>query len=238
MTWDPKQNFTSDAYREHVQTIACETMSGRRTPTICGKSHLPHWWTQSEIRVYWDDAIPRKTADLITDAVDTRIRETLDQSFRFALFGNHSSAAEQVADATVNGQINEQRLFASALSESWRDPLRGGRQHADIYITAKPFLNDSVSWGASCFKHGAMIFALYGQRHQNHDFLRQVALHETNHLLGMYCHCDDYQNVQGYNYAPRCNMHYSCPSPDLCSKCVAFIRHWWAQVSYEYEQSH
>ena len=238
MTWNPNQHFTRDSYREHVQTAACETMSGRRTPSINGESILPYWWIQSEIRVFWDAAIPRQTVDLITGAVDERIRETIGLPFRFALFGDHASAAEQVANAALNGQIDEQRLFASALSESWRDPRCGGRQHADIYITAKPFLNDTISWGAGCFKHGTMIFALYGRRHQSHDFLRRVALHETNHLLGMYCHCDDYQNVEGYSYTPECNMHYGCSSSGLCPKCVEFIRHWWVQVSYEYEQSY
>jgi hypothetical protein len=235
--WNSKQHFTRDSYREHVQKIAYETMNGFRTPTINGKSYLPHWWTQNEVRVFWDSTIPQKTVNLIVDAVDERIQETIGLQFRFVMLGNHVSATKQVTDATINGQIDRQRLFASALSESWRDPQHGGRQHADIYITTKSFIDDTVSWGACSFKYGTMIFALYGQRHQNHNFLRRVALHETSHLLGMYCHCDDYQNVDEYRYIPDCNMHYNCSSTDLCPKCTEFIQHWWNQILYEYEQS-
>ncbi|MEO8638036.1 MAG: hypothetical protein ABI430_04015 [Candidatus Taylorbacteria bacterium] len=213
-------------------------MGGHRTPTIGGETHLPHWWIQSEIRVFWDVAISRQTVDLIVKAVDERIRETIGLPFRFKFHGSHPSAMEQVVDATINDEIDEQRLFATALSESWRDLCHGGQQHADIYITNKAFLNDTVSWGAADFKFGAMVFCLYGNRSQSQEFLRKVALHETNHLLGMYCHCDDYQNVEELSYTPSCNMHYSCPSDDLCPKCVEFIRHWWAQIEYEYEQSY
>ena len=238
MAWNPKRQFTRDGYREHVQTVACETMSGHRTPTIGGRKYLPYWWIQNEIRVFWGAGITRHTADLIVAAVDERIRETVGLPFRFKLFGAHQSAMEQVAHATINGQIDHDRLFASALSESWRDPKCGGQQHADIYITDKPFVDDTVSWGAADFKFGAMVFCLYGNRQNSQSFLRKVALHETNHLLGMYCHCDDYQNVQGLSYSPRCNMHYSCPSDELCPKCTEFIRDWWAQIAHEYEQSY
>ncbi len=55
-----------------------------------------------------------------------------------------------------------------------------------------------------------------------------------NHLLGMWCHCESYQNVEGFTYNPRCNMHYSCPNAELCPKCQELIRHWWAQVLHEY----
>jgi len=228
--WNPRQPFTHDEFREHVQIIAHETMTGLRTPAINGKKYLPHWWTQGEIRVSWDSAIPQETINLIVDSVDERIRETAGIKFNFITLGDHPSAAEQVASATINGQINVEQLFTSALSESWRDQNRGGRQHADIYITTKPFFNDAVSWGASSFKYGTMVFALYGQRYQNRNFLHRVTLHETNHLLGMYCHCDDYLNVEGYNYIPECNMHYSCFGFDLCPKCMDFIRHWWEQI--------
>jgi len=238
MAWDPKRYFSRHGFDEHVKYAARLAMTGKWTPLINGKSLLPYWWIQNEIRVFWDAAISRQTADLIVAAVDERIKETIGLPFRFKLFGTHQSAMEQVAHATVNGQIDHDRLFASALSESWRDPKCGGQQHADIYITDKPFVDDTISWGAADFKFGAMVFCLYGDRQNSQSFLRNVALHETNHLLGMYCHCDAYQNVQGLSYSPKCNMHYSCPSDELCPKCTEFIRDWWVQVAHEYEQSY
>jgi hypothetical protein len=238
MAWDPKRHFTRDGYRKHVQIVASETMRGARTPTIDGKIFLPYWWVWKKIRVFWDAAISQQTVDLIVKAVDERIRETIGLSFDFSLHGAHPSAMKQVVDATVNGQIDHDRLFASALSESWRDSRRGGQQHADIYITDKPFVHDMVSWGAADFRFGAMVFCLYGNRQHSQSFLRNVALHEANHLLGIYCHCDDYQNVEGLSYSPSCNMHYCCPHEGLCLKCTDFIRSWWVQVVHEYEQSY
>ncbi len=236
MAWNPKQHFTRHGFHEHVKYAARLAMNGQRTPLISGKTFLPYWWLQSEIRVFWEAGITQQTADLIVSAVDERIRETVGLPFRFKLFGAHQSAMEQVAQATVNGQIDHDRLFASALSESWRDPKCGGQQHADIYITDKPFVDDTVSWGAADFKFGAMVFCLYGNRQHSQGFLRNVALHETNHLLGMYCHCDDYQNVEELSYTPRCNMHYNCSHTELCPKCTEFIRHWWMQVVETYNQ--
>ncbi len=236
MAWDPHTHLTRPAFYERVRYLAHLTMAGRLTPPVAGKIFLPYWWTNGEIRVFWETGITRVTVDLIVKAVDERIRETIGIPFQFNLYGSHASAIKQVAQATVNGQIDENCLFATALSEIWRDPQCGGQQHADIYITNKPFLNDTVSWGAADFKFGAMVFCLYGNRQNSQDFLRNVALHEANHLLGMCCHCDDYQNVEELSYSSRCNMHYSCQYENLCLKCADYIRNWWAQVVHEYNQ--
>jgi hypothetical protein len=205
-------------------------MLGNRTPAIRGKVYPPSWWTQREIRVFWEESINREAVDLVLMAVDKRIKETIGWGFTFLLLGNHPSALDQLRCSTSNGQVNDKKLFDLAISEEWRDLKRGGRQHADIFITSKPFVNDMVSWGSASFKYGAMIFSLHGSRQENRQFLYQVALHETNHLLGMYCHCDDYPKVANYQYSPDCNMHGSCPSSELCPKCMQFIRLWWQQI--------
>jgi hypothetical protein len=235
MAFNPRRPHTRDSYRQELQTVAWETMNGLRTPAIGGKVLLPHWWVNGEIRVFSDPAVPQATVDLITAAVSERIRETTGFTFTFHHYGDHPSAREQVAQATSSRGLDPDRLFALSLSEGWRNEARGGRQHGDIYITTKPFLDDQISWGAACFRHGTMMFALHSGRSSSSGFLRRVALHETNHLLGMYCHCDDYQVVRGHQYTPSCNMHYSCPSDTLCPKCVDFIHHWWLQVAHEYE---
>lgn len=236
MAWDKHQPFTRNSFCEHVYDVARETMRGLRTNPIGGTTYLPYWWFNGEVRVFWERGIPSQTVDLIVNAVDQRTRETLDLSLVFERFGDHPSAMEQVHSALVRGQLDPDRLFSLALSEPWRDHRRGGRQHADIYITTKSFVDDPVSWGAACFKHGAMMFCLHGQRHQSHDFLHKVALHETNHLLGMYCHCDDYQNVAGLPYSPRCNMHYDCSHAELCPKCQTHIKWWWLGVQDEAQE--
>lgn len=236
MAWDNQHPFTRDSFREHVQSMCIETVHGDLTPVIQGRAFPPLWWLNGEIRVFAEAAVPQQTVDLIITAVDERIRETTGLEFRFVDLGDHPSAREPVAQATSARGLDEERLFALSLTEGWRDERRGGRQHGDIYITTKPLLDDSGSWGASRFTHGTMVFALHSGRSSRTGFLRRVALHETNHLLGMRTHCDYHQNVAGLRYAPSCNMHGSCPSETLCLKCRTFIQHWWDQLLYEQQQ--
>jgi hypothetical protein len=233
MAWEKHKPFTHDAFCKHVYNVARETMRGLRSDPIGGFRYLPYWWLNNEVRVFWEPSVPRQTVDLIVQAVDERARETVGLQFDFQLYGNETSSAEQVSSALVHGHLDPDRLFALSVSEPWRDHRRGGRQHADIYITTKQFIDDSVSWAAACFKHGTMMFCLHGQRHQGSNFLRKVALHETNHLLGMYCHCDEYQNISGLPYTSECNMHYSCTHENLCSKCRTHIESWWEGVQEE-----
>lgn len=237
MAWDKHQAFTRDSFQQHVYDVARETMSGLRVDPIGGTKYLPYWWLNGEIRVFSEPGVPQQAVDLIVRAVDQRIRETIRLEFDFQFYRNEPSAAQQVSAALVRGQLDPDRLFALAASEPWRNWCRDDRQQANIYITTRAFLDDTASWAAASFKHGAMMFCLHGERHQSHDFLRRVALHETNHLLGMYCHCDDYQNVAGLPYSPRCNMHYSCSHADLCPKCRTHIECWWQGVQDEAKEA-
>lgn len=237
MAWDDKKHWSYNGYFEHIKEVAHHTVAptGCRLPLVDGIEYFPLWWIRMEVRVFWEPSIPRQTAEFITGIVNEQMSKFGLKEFDFKMFGSHSSAMEQIAQATVNGQVDEQKLVDLGLTEHWRDESRGGRQHADIWITDKPFINDTVSWGAACFAHGGMVFALHGQRPHNRNFLRNVAIHETNHLLGMYMHCDNYQNVEGFDYDRKCNMHYSCPSDKLCEKCRALILMWWTQVFKEHE---
>jgi len=212
-------------------------MRGLRTePTTERVIYLPHWWTKSEIRVFSEASVPRRTVDLIVDAIAERTREVLPAlKFDFRLLGNHESSARQVAASLVNGEIDEMKLFSLALSENWRDESRGGRQHGDIYITTKPPIGDAVSWAASTFQHGAMLFCLTGDRVNSREFLRKVTLHETGHLMGQYSHCDEYKNVAGFTYTEACNMHYACTYAELCKKCRTHFLWWWRGVLDEVE---
>jgi predicted Zn-dependent protease len=236
MAWNPKHHFTNEGFRQHVKTVASESMQGLRTRKIDRHILLPLWWTGQEVRVFSEPSIPDNVSRDIAEAVNERFVQTIGLQCEFKFFGAHQSAMQQIAAAMVNSQIDHERLFDLALSESWRNPEYGGRQHADIYITTKPFLNDRVSWAAADFNYGAMVFCLHSNRYLSSEFLRKVALHEANHLLGMPCHCDDHQNVDGFEYSTACNMHYVCPKEELCPKCAEFIRAWWDQVIPEYER--
>ena len=235
--WDTHQPFTRTQFCQHIYDVARETMRGLHADPIGGTRYLPYWWINGEVRVFWEPGVPRQTVDLIVSAVDRRARETVGLEFDFQLYGNEASSSEQVSSALVSGRLDPDRLFALSASEPWRDERRGGRQHADIYITTKQFVGNPEPWGAANFKYGTMMFCLHGQRHHGSAFLRKVALHEANHLLGMYCHCDDYQNVAGLAYSPSCNMHYSCSHTDLCLKCRTHIEYWWQGVQDEAKEA-
>lgn len=238
MTWDPKHSFTEDSFRAHVYSVARETMRGHRIQPINGLRYLPYWWLNSEVRVFWETTIPREAVDVIVRAVDQRIRETIGAAFTFTMLGNHESGISQIDTATQSGNLDVDQLFTLALSEHWRDKARGGRQHADIYVTDKAFIDDDVSWAAASFNHGAQVYCLHGERHRDHSFLERVALHETGHLLGLYSHCNDYQNIAGLPYTPVCNMHYACTHAVLCAKCETQIAAWWQGVQDEVNASH
>jgi len=233
VAWDKRQSFTRQSFCEHVYDLARKATRTYIVDSNSNRRYASHWWLNGEVRVFWEPGIPRHTVDLIVNAIDQRARETVGLEFDFKLYGNDASSAGQVSTALRSGQLDPDRLFDLAALEPWRDQACGGQQHADIYITDKQFAGDPVSWAAASFRYGAMMFCLHGQRHLGSSFLRKVALHETNHLLGMYCHCDDYQNVADLPYSPRCNMHYSCAYEDLCPKCRTHIEWWWKGVQDE-----
>jgi len=232
MSWNQRLHFTEESFRSHVYEVARQTMKGLRTSPVNGICYLPYWWVNKEIRVFWEEGISQETVNTIVSAIDKRLRE-IGFKFRFVLIRSHKSSQNQVSSALIKGCLDYEKLFLTALSEQWRDELHGGYQHADVYITNRSFYNDNSSWGAASFIEGAMVFCLHGHRQQQSSFLYKVALHETTHLLGMYCHCDDYQNVAGLQYTPECNMHYSCSYEKLCPKCQKQLNAWWQGVSDE-----
>lgn len=194
-----------------------------------GNKHVPLWWTEREIRIFWDANISQKTAEVVQNTIVRRLHEIGLYQFEVNLFGVHPTTTKQIEKSLTGGCIDEEVLSTILLNEKWRrKPF--GEQHADVIITSQQFFDDSESWGAARFSHGSMVFTLYGNRSQNTDFLKNVVLHETSHLLGLCYHCDDWLNVGDYNYNPRCNMHYACATPKTCKKCNDFILAWWREL--------
>lgn len=233
MKWDPKRRIELDEFRRAAMFKARQTFCGELRPTVSGVPRTPMWFWNKEVRIFWEDGIEDRTAVLVKKMAEKRIAELGFTPLTVLLFGKHDSVEEEIALSLVNGELDPDRLFEQCLGETWRDEKRGGRQHADIIITRRQFVDDAVSWGAASFEHGTMVFVLHGQRQHNRDFFSNVALHEMNHLLGMAYHCDVFQNVGDFEYDPQCNMHYHCGTPTLCPKCIEFIRSWWIQIQHE-----
>lgn len=233
MAWNKNGHFTTQEYATHVQFHARESLFGKHIPIIHGSAYPPFWWITREIRVFSDPSISMKAVDTIIAGIQERTDEIGLAPFSFRFYGNHESAAQQVQESLVRGQLDYEKLFKIAASEIWRDDAHGGAPHGDIYITTRSFLDDPASWAAADFAYGAMVFLLCDNRWEDLEFLRKVALHETNHLLGMHGHCDDYQNVDGFSYSPQCNMHWNCIYAELCPKCLFFLKNWWIQIEHQ-----
>jgi len=215
--------FSWQQYCGYAQWVAKNSMQSGNGPL---------WWTKGEIRVSWEHGIPERTVELITKAVKQRLRELCGLQFAFKLFGQHESFVQQLRKCIAQGQVDHEKLFTLASVEKWRDEACGGQQHADIYITTKPFLGDRVSWGAADFNFGVMFFALHGQRHLRESFLHTIALHEAGHLAGIGTHCE-YLPVKG-QVPCTCNMNSNLSSDELCSKCKEYFRVFWETINQEY----
>ena len=225
--WDPHEHFSQTEYIAMIRNAVRESLWGEKQAVSNGVAYQPLWWWHREIRVFWEPGIDDATVRLVCEEIDALSRELGIGTFSFQTFGHHNSAMEQIRSALRGGELDEQQLFQLAVSEHWRDERVGGRQHGDIYITRQSFVNDHVSWGAASFPYGVLMLTLHGNRQHNHGFLRGLVRHEATHLFGMSCHCDDFQNVEGYRYTRSCNMHYEIPSGTLCPKCTDFVRAWW-----------
>ena len=217
--------LTRDTWLATASHNALTSAAGGRMP----KGFRCNWWINREIRVFWQEGIPRQTAEVITDACRERIADCHLPLFDFKLFGPHWSVDEQIVQSLRGNQIDDEKFNDLCLRERWRDEELGGRQHGDIVITRHPLEAGSVHWGSTGIKNGVILFALHGNRPRNHSFLWNVAKHEMGHLLGAAWHCDE-RTVEGYQYEPHCNMHYSCAGEKLCLKCKDFIRQWWSAL--------
>jgi hypothetical protein len=233
--WNSMEYATRENYKHVIFSEALHVFCGAKMPVVNGVAIRPLWFLNREIRVFWEPSVPSSTALLICRAIERRIEEcgTFSEPFEIKMYGSDESAMSQLNSATVNGQVDHMRLFGTCLTEVHRDENRGGRQHADVFITTRSLLGDHVSWGVSQFAYGTMVFALHGNRCNHEQALFNLAMHETTHLLGMGTHCDLFQNVEGYEYSSQCNMHYDCLNkPLLCSKCRDFVDLWWSQIAY------
>ncbi len=227
-----KPEITREVFQKLVSYYAHETFRGEFRPRVGNRLYYPLWFVERQIRVFWEAGITENTVHLIIEAIRQRFREVDGvPEFNFEHYGPHQSALDQIRNAMVGGALNPDRLLEMCLTEEYRN-LKRGTQHGDIIITRRPLLNDRVSWGYCYFKYGVMIFALYGQRQENKDFLWRIAKHEASHLVGMWTHCDEL-NVAGYRYDPRCNMHYAAERDYLCPKCADLLDQWWNQIRYD-----
>jgi hypothetical protein len=225
-----KVRYKESVWRDMIYNWVLKTLIGK-SDRVSGKK--PLWITTCEIRIMWERTITKNTVDLVSREIKNVLDElNLGFNFKINLFGDHwyngskcISVSEYIRPALQGNGINYEKLFEL----SYDEPYRTARQHADVYITSKPFHDDYVSWGCSMFEYGCLLLTLHGNRQDNHHFLRGIVRHEMGHLLGMPFHCE-HVGIYGYTYDSKCNMHYSVPSFDLCPKCKLFLRVFWENI--------
>ena len=201
---------------------------------IDGKNYSASDWIKGkEIRVF---LMPNVNAQVVGHAI-AGIQDMINDielDFSVKYYGSLESAVNQVKQAiNYSGRIEGETLQKIVLSEDFRKPELGGSQHADVFITDRYLALGDENWGQSEFSGGYMILALNGGRQNSLDFIRNIAKHETGHLLGYAEHHSGFgTNVKGYSSVSDCNMDWQASTRVTCDKCKAAITAFWRGIEY------
>ncbi|MBT6253871.1 hypothetical protein HOI83_01410 [Candidatus Uhrbacteria bacterium] len=222
--------WTHDRWTTTIEGWVRRTLAGHSDRAI---GVVPYWIETREIRVMWEEGILPSLAAMVAEEIRVFVSELgLGVEFEVILYGSgweesdrRIGVSDYIRPATINGELDHRALFDLSYGETYRQE----RQHADVYITTRPFVDDRVSWGAAIFEHGCMMLTLWGKRQHSRQFIRSVVRHEMCHLLGMPIHCDDI-GVEGWAHDTSCNMHYALPSSRLCGKCREYLGRWWLEI--------
>jgi hypothetical protein len=225
---NPKRFISKNAWLNDARQTAAIMFHAGNTPVIDGKAYPPLWWIHQEIRIFCEEGIHKSTARHVSQAIRRRVRELELHPFDIKVIGVHENSTTNINLARDGECINRKKLFEILLSEIWRDPRHGGRQHADVLLLNRYFFGDSKLWGESSFKHGVMLLALPGERQDADDYLKEIVMVETCRLLGYTYDCGDFSNVAKYPYEKDCDMHFERnPSGRICQKCRDWISEFW-----------
>ncbi|RMF54846.1 hypothetical protein D6745_03950 [Candidatus Woesearchaeota archaeon] len=190
------------------------------------------WFYDREIRIYRMPSINPIVVPYVKEGIEELIREVgLDISVFDC--GIHDSVIRQVEMSLENGLVNPKTLANILGNEDYRDPEKGGSPHADVVLVDRGFFNDPTEyyWGNSNFRTGHVIITLQGNRQQYLGYIKNIAKHEANHLLGNPWHHDDpLAQTKGYANVKLCNTLKSAPILSVCEKCFDAIKYFWIGV--------
>ncbi|MBS3113665.1 hypothetical protein J4448_01060 [Candidatus Woesearchaeota archaeon] len=196
---------------------------------IVGKYDKTKWYEEKEIRVY---RMPNVNASVLPIVI-SGIKELLDElglDFDIRNFGTHPSIIQQVNLSTMtDGKLNTSKLFLIQFDEDWRKNEKGGKQHADVVIVNQYLADSDSFWGGTIFQYGGMAISVLNQRQRNLNFIKNVAKHETAHLLGLGYHHDQI-NVRGYPSVRDCLTFHRCSSLIICQRCRDAIVAFWEGI--------
>ena len=112
---------------------------------------------------------------------------------------------------------------------------RNNNCYASIFVVDKPIKSpDAVlNYGEALtyVSEGITIFTFDPFNKYSLKFLRDRAMHETFHLLGLNVHHEG-TKIQGYQQSVSCNMENNAPSGYLCRKCKDGLQSFWKGIEY------
>lgn len=107
--------------------------------------------------------------------------------------------------------------------------------YASIFVVDKPIKSpDAVLKHGEALTYvseGITFFTFEPFKKYSLNFLRDRAMHETFHLLGLNVHHEE-TKIQGYQQSVSCNMEYNAPSGHLCKKCKDALTSFWRGIEY------
>lgn len=196
-----------------------------------GICHEGWQWIRGEkIYVFREPTVCREAMAPVIQGIRSLI-ERIGLNIEIVDFDTHPSIREAVSYAIREGNVIDGHAFGSFLiEEPSRDEGRGGTPHADVLLTDRSLALGRENWGESYFNTGVIIMSLSQNRQRNYDFITNVSMHETVHLLGLPVHHDHYDNdfkFEGYPKVADCLMNWEASTREICPRCEDAIRSLW-----------
>ncbi|MBI2558650.1 hypothetical protein HYW20_04975 [Candidatus Woesearchaeota archaeon] len=222
----PNRNDSVEAWRNYWKNndhvIRVQGADGNYHPAY-------EWINGREIRVFRMPDVNERVAQYVIQGVNDIVNE-VGLNLQIKYFGAHPTSIEQVKQATQpDGRLSGDTLSKILVVEYWRNPAQGGSPHADIVIVNQYIVLGNENWGQSEFNKGYSILAVPNRRQQSLDFIRNVAKHETGHLLGFQEH-HDMSKVNEYKEPRDCNMLWRSSTLYTCEKCLDALKYFWKGI--------
>jgi hypothetical protein len=229
-TGRPSRTQSADAWRQYFYDDR-RLLTNMRETGLDGHEYKSSSWIEGkEIRIYTMPGIRLPVIAQVIAGIRDRLEETRLE-FTILNHGNDQEALAHIRQAsTPQKLIDHEILKKMALVDRSRKPVYGGKQHANVYITDKHAVFGQQHWGAAQFRGGMMALFLPGERQYNLPFIRNVAKHETTHLVGLDEHHDAVSSVPGYGQEQNCNMLWHCSTLHTCQRCNDAVKSFWQGI--------
>ena len=167
------------------------------------------WWKQGQIYVLTEET-PTSKQKLFQSILRGWLRD-FGFEFKIKIKDIHFDYPEELTEKNIWNFIKQlNKLF---------------NFQPKILLTNRNIAGGSI-YDLAGFKSG---FAIIDTKISD-EFFSRVAQHTLFHLFGLFFHCNDYLNVEDYEYNSECLMHGNFPSGIVCQKCSDYIKFFWQEL--------